>query len=127
MCVADTAKELLHIHLLEGEESGMPVFELVGDVDAYTAVERLKPILMDAFETQGARGAILVISGVNFIDSAGFQVLVSVYRRAVERGGTLVLVAPAESVVRALRICALDRLFPIVNSVTEAKGMFLTV
>jgi anti-sigma B factor antagonist len=98
------------------------VYALSGDLDSFTGREILVPALKEAFEARGAKSLVLDLSEVEFIDSAGFGTLMGAGRKAVERGGVVVLAAPKKSVERALRISALDRFLVVAESVEAALG-----
>lgn len=77
---------------------------VAGEIDAHTA-----PALGEA-----ARGVLVercdlrvVMSDVDFIDSSGLGVLVSMTEAARDAGGDLVVVAPSRAVVRLLELSGL--------------------
>jgi anti-anti-sigma factor len=87
----------------EGDEA---VLTLTGELDPHTA-----PMLadeLDGLEAEGSRTIVLVLSGLGFIDSSGLRVLIAADRDLTERGGSLVLRSPSETVRRLLEITGLD-------------------
>jgi anti-sigma B factor antagonist len=78
------------------------------------SVETLRAALQDV---QVAEGLVLDLRGLSFIDSTGLQLLVALDRRARRDGFELSLVAPPAPVDSAIRLCALDRVLPVVTDV----------
>jgi anti-sigma B factor antagonist len=77
---------------------------VVGEVDAHTA-----PALRDAADDLLVERTDLRVDmrNVEFIDSSGLGVLVSITEAARDAGGDLVLVAPSRAVVRLLELSGL--------------------
>ena len=65
---------------------------------------------------------IVDLQGVGFIDSSGLGVLVGALRRAKERSGSIRLVCDRDNVLKIFRITGLDKVFPIFDSVEDARG-----
>ena len=87
------------------------VVRLEGELDAYTA-----PRLVACFADLAALGAVDIVvdlGAVTFIDSTGLGVLVSAYNDAIQRDGTVELVASDPRVVRVFEMTSLDQLFTI--------------
>jgi anti-anti-sigma factor len=88
-------------------------------IDAFTAPE-LRTHL-DGLLAEGVTRFVLDLSRVPFLDSAGMAVLVSVYRRARQAGGNMVLVwSRADVVNRTLRLTRFDQVFSMADSVDAA-------
>jgi anti-anti-sigma factor len=81
-----------------------------GELDVAT-VETLRAAL-DGIES--AERLVLDLSGLSFIDSSGLHLLVALHQRAQRDGFQLEIVAPAAPVDRAIRLCGLDELLPLV-------------
>ena len=87
----------------EGNEA---VLTLTGELDPHTA-----PLLaeeLDGLESEGVTAVVLVLSNLGFIDSSGLRVLIAADRDITERGGTLTLRSPSETVRRLLEITGLN-------------------
>ena len=87
----------------EGNEA---VLTLTGELDPHTA-----PLLaeeLDGLEAEGVTAVVLVLSNLGFIDSSGLRVLIAADRDITERGGTLTLRSPSETVRRLLEITGLN-------------------
>lgn len=95
------------------------VVTVAGEVDVYTS-PTLKERLIQAID-EGCGRLVVVLDGVGFIDSSGLGVLVGCLRRVKEREGQLVLVCSREQVLKIFRITGLDKVFPIVSTLDEAR------
>jgi anti-sigma B factor antagonist len=87
----------------EGNEARLT---LTGELDPHTA-----PLLaeeLDGLESEGVTSVVLVLSNLGFIDSSGLRVLIAADRDITERGGTLTLRSPSETVRRLLEITGLN-------------------
>ena len=88
------------------------VLVLAGEIDLYTA-PRLQSELSAAL-ADGAPAQIVVdMSGVEFCDSTGMNVLLAAHRLATERGGDLTLAAPRPSVRKILEVTGLQSVFTV--------------
>lgn len=61
----------------------------------------------------GVEHMIIDLSGVRYMDSSGLSILVSLHKKARERGGRVVLVAPTEGVRALIELTGLNQLFEI--------------
>ena len=96
------------------------VVRLEGELDAYTA-----PGLVACFDdllTQGITDLVVDLGRVSFIDSTGLGVLVNAHTAAIEREGTVELVASDPRVVRVLEMTSLDQIFTVHSSL-EGLGL----
>ena len=84
-----------------------------GEIDLYTA-PRLHSELAAVIANTGTAPRIVVdMSGVEFCDSTGMNVLLSSLRQARERCGELELAAPRPAVKKILQVTGLDSVFTI--------------
>jgi anti-sigma B factor antagonist len=97
------------------------VVAVAGEIDVYTS-PTLKLHLAKAAE-EGCQRLAVDLEGVGFIDSSGLGVLVGALRRAKERGGDLVIVCSREPIIKIFRITGLDKVFPIVGTLDEARAV----
>lgn len=104
----------------EVEENAV-VLRVTGEVDSYTA-PLLHEHMAAAFKKAASAGLAVVLdmSGVSFLASSGLSVLVEYHLRGAEKGTPLRVVAPAGSVLRALRATTLTELLELYSSVSEA-------
>lgn len=89
-----------------------------GEIDLHTA-PRLQTQLSD-LQRDGAEQLIVDLSGVEFCDSTGVNVLLAALRRSHEVGGSLCLVSPQHAVRKVLGITGLDSVFPLRESISDA-------
>ena len=100
----------------------------IGEIDLYTA-PRLQSELAAVIASAAPASRVVVdMSGVEFCDSTGMNVLLSCLRQARERGGELELAAPRPAVRKILSVTGLDAVFtvadfPAGNSVAPAARL----
>lgn len=92
-----------------------------GEIDLYTA-PRLHHELVDVLADDRPARVIVDMSGVEFCDSTGMNVLLSSLRRAHERGGELELAAPRAAVRKILQVTGLDSVFTVLDESVSASG-----
>jgi anti-anti-sigma factor len=96
---------------------GVAVVEVVGEVDLATT-DQVEEVLG---EVVGAGGRVVVdLSACDFIDSSGLRTLVTARTAAEESGGSLALVIEDSGLLRVLAVAALDRVFEIHSSRSDA-------
>jgi anti-sigma B factor antagonist len=98
----------------EPKQAGPPgsepeAYVVAEDIDATNAWE-LKPMLLQHLYAHGPR-LLVDLRNVQFIDSTGLGMLVSVLREAREQGGGVTLLNANREVSRLLQITGLERLF----------------
>jgi anti-anti-sigma factor len=96
------------------------VIALTGESDVYTCDQ-----LRGALESEAAKGVSLLIvdlSGLEFMDSTGVQVLLDIRVTMSNRGGQLALASPQNTVARVLNLVGADQLIPVYPSVEEAQA-----
>ena len=96
---------------VHGEAAGATTFRVPSDIDTATAWE-LKPQLLSQLRDHGPI-LILDLEAVQFIDSTGLGMLVSVLKEARHSGGSVRLINPNREVLRLLQITGLERVFEI--------------
>ena len=97
------------------------VLALVGEIDLYTA-PRLQSELTSALSDGKPTQIVVDMSGVEFCDSTGMNVLLAAHRTATERGGQLALAAPRPSVRKILEVTGLQSVFTIHDDVPAVTG-----
>lgn len=90
-------------------------------LDAHNSPE-LKDILLRQLE-EGAQRLILDLSQVRFIDSSGLGALLSGYKNARLRQGSLILAGLQSRVQSMFELTRLDRVFEIHPTLAEALGV----
>ena len=99
----------------EGRERSKPhLFVVTEDIDASNAWQ-LKPRLLEHM-TQFGPELQLDLGQVNFIDSTGLGMLVSVLKEAREHDGHVSLINPNREIQRLLQITGLERVFRVQHS-----------
>lgn len=86
-----------------------------GELDLYTA-PRLQTALA-ALLREPVDRVVVDLSGVEFCDSTGMNVLLAAMKRVKENGGTFELAAPRPAVRRILQVTGLDTVFDIHEAV----------
>jgi len=91
-----------------------------GEIDLYTA-PRLHSEIAAALADGRPPWLVVDMSGVEFCDSTGMNVLLSCLRRARERGGELQIAAPRPAVRKILQVTGLDSVFPLAGDADQPK------
>jgi anti-sigma B factor antagonist len=94
---------------------------ICGEIDLYTAPRlhsELTGLLADGMPAR----VVIDMTGVDFCDSTGMNVLLSCLRRARERGGELEIAAPQPAVRKILQVTGLDSVFTLVPD-ADAGGL----
>ncbi len=99
-------------------EDSYTVVALTGESDVYT-YDQLRAAL-EAEVTRGVALLIVDLSGLEFMDSTGVQVLLDIRVMMNDRGGKLALAQPQNTVARVLNLVGADQLIPVYASVGEA-------
>ena len=97
------------------------VLALAGEIDLYTA-PRLQSELTSALSGNKSVQIVVDMSGVEFCDSTGMNVLLAAHRVATERGGELTLAAPRPSVRKILEVTGLQSVFTIHDDLPAVTG-----
>jgi anti-anti-sigma factor len=101
------------------EREGVLLARISGEVDGSNAVE-LGRALGDRLPTS-AHGLVLDLSAVDYLDSAGVELLFGLARRLGDRRQRLRLGIPERSPVRrVLEICDIGSVAPIANTAEDA-------
>ena len=65
---------------------------------------------------------VVDMSGVDFCDSTGMNVLLAAHRRAREQGGDLELAAPRPAVKKILQVTGLESVFTVLDDPATVAG-----
>jgi len=90
------------------------IVTISGEIDLYTAPRlhsELGAVLVEGMPTR----VVIDMSGVEFCDSTGMNVLLSCLRRVRERGGELEIASPKPAVRKILQVTGLDSVFTLVE------------
>jgi anti-sigma B factor antagonist len=105
---------------ITGPVGDCAVFQVSGEVDAYTA-----PMLREQLRELAAKGAVHLIADlrqVGFLDSTGLGALVAARTTASEHGAALPLVCTHQRILKLFTITGLDGVFQIYDSVDDARA-----
>lgn len=106
------------------ERDGVVVARLTGEIDGSNAVEMGRAI-SERLPT-AAHGLVLDLSGVEYLDSTGIELLFGLARRLADRRQRLRLGVPESSPVRrVLEVCDVDSVAPVSESADEAAAAVL--
>lgn len=97
-------------------ESEVAVFHGEGELDAYAAPE-LASTLVQLFDESRV---VLDLTRVTFMDSTVLGLVSRAVRELRERGTRVEVVLPESAARRIFEITTLDRVLPVVGSVSEA-------
>ena len=107
------------------EREGVLLARITGEVDGSNAVE-LGRALGDRLPTS-ARGLVLDLSSVDYLDSAGIELLFGLARRLGDRRQRLHLGIPERSPIRrVLEICDIGSVAPIADTADAAAAAVFT-
>ena len=97
------------------------IVTLAGEIDLYTA-PRLQTELHAAMRSADPALVVVDMSGVEFCDSTGMNVLLAAHRQACERGGDLALAAPRAAVRKILEVTGLMSVFTVHDDLAALTG-----
>lgn len=84
-----------------------------GEIDLYTAPKLQTDLAVIIDGVGPATRVVIDMSGVEFCDSTGMNVLLSCLRQVRGRGGELELAAPRPAVKKILQVTGLDAVFTV--------------
>jgi anti-anti-sigma factor len=106
------------------DEDDLRVVAVAGEVDASNA-EDLRAAALDELPNS-ARGLILDLRELSYLDSAGIAFIFDAAERLARRGQELALVvAPGAAFRRALDVTEIDAVAPIVPTLEAARAQLL--
>lgn len=92
-----------------------------GEIDLYT-VPRLQREFASVLSGNEAVHLIVDMSGVDFCDSTGVNVLLAAHRQVREKGGELELAAPRPAVRKILQVTGLETVFTVTDKPAHTVG-----
>ncbi|HTS99941.1 MAG TPA: STAS domain-containing protein [Streptosporangiaceae bacterium] len=102
-------------------QGGRTVMSLGGEIDLYTA-PRLHGELVTVLSADTPVQIVVDMSGVEFCDSTGMNVLLAAHRRAREQGGDLELAAPRPAIRKILHVTGLESVFTVLDDPATVAG-----
>jgi len=112
---------LVELKVSSRAEGDRVIVALSGEIDLYTA-PRLQSQLAAALNTDHPVRLVVDMSGVDFCDSTGMNVLLAAQRLAREHGGNIELSAPRPAVRKILQVTGLESVFTVVEDSAAAAG-----
>jgi anti-sigma B factor antagonist len=94
---------------------------LGGEIDLYTA-PRLHGELVAILSGDEPVQVVVDMSGIEFCDSTGMNVLLAAHRRAREQGGDLELAAPRPAIRKVLQVTGLESVFTVLDDPATVAG-----
>lgn len=94
---------------------------VAGEIDLYTA-PKLHSALTSALTEDSPLRLVVDMTGVEFCDSTGMNVLLAAHRRAREFGGDLQLAAPRPAIRKVLQVTGLESVFTVLDSPAAVPG-----
>lgn len=110
----------VELKVSSASQGGHAVVAVYGEVDLYTAPNLQTELA--ALVRDGVSRVVVDLSGVEFCDSTGMNVLLSAMKRLREQGGSLELAAPRPAVRRILQVTGLDTVFSVHDAVPAFEG-----
>lgn len=104
----------VELNVSTASQGGHAVVTATGELDLYTA-PRLQAALAALLREEIDR-IVVDMSGVEFCDSTGMNVLLAAMKRLREQGGALELAAPRPAVKRILQVTGLDTVFTVTDA-----------
>jgi anti-sigma B factor antagonist len=102
-------------------QGGRTIMSLDGEIDLYTA-PRLHGELVAILSGDEPVQVVVDMSGIEFCDSTGMNVLLAAQRSARERGGDLELAAPRPAVRKVLQVTGLESVFTVLDDPATVAG-----
>ncbi len=96
------------------------ILSVSGEIDLYTA-PTLQSGLMSALSPGQVR-LIVDMSGVDFCDSTGINILLAAHRHARERGGELQLARLGSATRKVLQVTGLESVFTVLEEPVPLTG-----
>lgn len=101
------------------DRRGALVVAAVAGTMEYETEEAIRASLWGLVD-QGARDVVLDMTAVDFFDSSGIRVLLGLWRRVQNLGGSLSLAAVPERTLETLRRLGIDQVLPTYATVGDA-------
>lgn len=110
---------MVDIRIEMREAKGLPVIEVEGEVDVYTA-PKLKSRILSLIDNN-QYSMIIDLNGVSFMDSSGLGVLVGGLKRVGPHQGAIHLVLNRPNILKIFKITGLDKVFKIYGDLEEVE------
>jgi anti-sigma B factor antagonist len=94
---------------------------VAGEIDLYTA-PKLHSALMNTLAASAPLRLVVDMTGVEFCDSTGMNVLLAAQRRAREDGGDVQLASPRPAIRKVLQVTGLESVFTVLDNPAAVSG-----
>ena len=91
-----------------------------GRLDIFST-SQLKDKLFSLVQIKGERNIVLDLCGCSFCDTSGLAMIVELHRICNDAGGRMTLTSVPENIGKLLKICKLDAVLFICNSLDEVE------
>jgi anti-sigma B factor antagonist len=120
-CIPSRASNvrLVELKVTSRPQGEYVVMSVQGEIDLYT-VPKLQRELASVLAADDPIRLIVDLSGVDFCDSTGVNVLLAAHRQAREKGGDLELAAPRPAVRKILQVTGLETVFTVTDNPAHA-------
>jgi anti-sigma B factor antagonist len=112
---------LVELKVSTRSQGSRTIMSLGGEIDLYTA-PRLHGELVSLLSGDSPVQVIVDMSGVEFCDSTGMNVLLAAHRKAREQGGDLELAAPRPAIKKILQVTGLESVFTVLEDPAAVAG-----
>ncbi len=101
---------------------GVAVVKPEGSLDITNALPFRNWVRNNILKDGSVRALVIDLSEVEDVDSFAMGIFIALYKDAKNNGMEFALMKPQEKVKRALEITSIDKILPIVDSVSRMKG-----
>ena len=108
--------------ITEEKRGSITLLQVQGRIDASTS-SRLKTVLLTAIDN-GAKQLVVDFSQVDYISSAGLQVLLVAGKKLKQQNGKIVFAALKKNIREVFDIAGFSSIFPAFHSQEEALKSF---
>jgi anti-sigma B factor antagonist len=112
---------MIRLQIEERLRKGTTEFHLDGDLDMSTC-PLLREQLYRHIQESAVPAVLVDFSGVDYVDATGLGVLITAWKRAREKNGSLALVSPHPRILQLLTQVGLSRVLPL-YATREAAGL----
>jgi len=106
------------VEIKKRNEGGYSIISLVGEVDLHFSPKAREEILKTL---KNKENMLVDLSEVSYIDSSGIASLVEGYQMSKKSGQSFGLLSVSNAAMQVLKLARLDSVFPIYDSVDDAK------
>ncbi|MYE66445.1 MAG: STAS domain-containing protein [Acidimicrobiaceae bacterium] len=110
----------MSVTIRRSERPPWTVLSVGGELDVVGAPYLRQAVVKEVAD--GARGLLIDLSELDFVDSFGMGAIVGALKRLRQRGGELALVCPSRRIRRVFELCDLDRIIAFHDSIDSAAG-----